>query len=224
MVVNRPAASPDPQGCPVYDVLALLEYLASGVQIFFTFLVGNVSTTVGPRCSDMFSCCGFPFPWSSVADPDPSDPYVSGPPGSGSGSTTQMYGSGSFYHYAKIVRKILIPSVLWLLFNFLSFRNYVNVPLKSNKQKNFKLHQNICFLLASWRSMTKIAGSGSISQRHGSAGSGSTPKCHGSGTLLRGPGCGVRMCFNFPSLWRPCCSVIVYLRGKYCKQVVWEIE
>ncbi len=41
-------------------------------------------------------------------------------------------------------------------------------------------------MLASWRSMKKIAGSGSgsgsISHRHGS-GSGSTPKCHGSGTL-----------------------------------------
>ncbi len=40
---------------------------------------------------------------SSVADsdPDPSDPYVFGPPG-----------SGSFYHQAKIVRKTLIPTVL----------------------------------------------------------------------------------------------------------------
>ncbi len=44
---------------------------------------------------------------SSVADPDsnpdPSDPYVFGPPGSG---------SGSLYHQAKIVRKTLIPTVL----------------------------------------------------------------------------------------------------------------
>jgi hypothetical protein len=43
---------------------------------------------------------------SSVADPDPPDPHVFGP--SGSGSTSQRYGSGSFYHYAKIVRKTLI--------------------------------------------------------------------------------------------------------------------
>jgi hypothetical protein len=42
---------------------------------------------------------------TSVADPDPnpSDPYVSGPQGSG---------SGSFYHQAKIVSKTLIPTVL----------------------------------------------------------------------------------------------------------------
>jgi hypothetical protein len=33
---------------------------------------------------------------SCVADPDP---HVFGPPGSGSNS--QMYGSGSFYHHAK---------------------------------------------------------------------------------------------------------------------------
>ncbi len=58
-------------------------------------------------------------------------------------------------------------------FDFLSLKNDVNVPSKSNRQK--KLCYKICFLLASWRSMTKIAGSGSrsgsgsISQKHGSA-------------------------------------------------------
>ncbi len=53
------------------------------------------------------------------------------------------------------------------LFDFLSLKNDVNVPSKSNKQK--KLCKNISFLLASSRSMTKIEGSGSINQRHGSA-------------------------------------------------------
>ncbi len=53
------------------------------------------------------------------------------------------------------------------LFDFLSLKNDVNVPSKSNKQK--KLCKKISFLLASWRSMTKIAGSGSTNQRHGSA-------------------------------------------------------
>jgi hypothetical protein len=37
----------------------------------------------------------------SVADPAPYNPYVFGPPGSG--SVSQRYGSGSFYHQAKIV-------------------------------------------------------------------------------------------------------------------------
>jgi hypothetical protein len=47
---------------------------------------------------------------SSVADPDPSsDPYVFGPPESG--SVCQRYGSESFYHQAKIASKILIPTV-----------------------------------------------------------------------------------------------------------------
>ncbi len=58
----------------------------------------------------------------SVADPDPAppDPLVFGPPGSGSGSTSQRYasGSGSFYHHAKIVRKTLIPTILWLFLTF----------------------------------------------------------------------------------------------------------
>ncbi len=41
-------------------------------------------------------------PPGSVADPEPNsdlpDPHVFGPPGSGSGSISQKYGSGSFYH------------------------------------------------------------------------------------------------------------------------------
>jgi hypothetical protein len=37
----------------------------------------------------------------------------------GSGSISQMYGSGSFYHHAKIVRKTLIPTVLLLLLHFI---------------------------------------------------------------------------------------------------------
>ncbi len=107
---------------------------------------------------------------TSVPDPDPSDPHVFGAPGSG--STSQRYGSGSdsgsgpFYHHAKIVRKTLIPAILWLFLIFLSLKNDVNVPSKSNKQKKIAL--KISFLLASWRLITKIAGAGSISQKHGS--------------------------------------------------------
>jgi hypothetical protein len=61
---------------------------------------------------------------SSVADPDPDsnpdqpDPRVFGPPGSGFGPTSQRYGSGSFYHHAKIVRKTLIPPIFLLFLNF----------------------------------------------------------------------------------------------------------
>jgi hypothetical protein len=46
----------------------------------------------------------------SVADPDPQDPYVFGP--SGTGSVSTRYGSGSFYQLTKIVEKTLIPTVL----------------------------------------------------------------------------------------------------------------
>jgi hypothetical protein len=80
---------------------------------------------------------------TSVADPDPNpdpeDPYVFGPPGSGSGygSISQRHGSGYFYHQAKIVRKTLIPNFLLLLFDFLSLKNDVNVCSKSITQKNF---------------------------------------------------------------------------------------
>jgi hypothetical protein len=59
---------------------------------------------------------------TSVEDPDP---YVFGPPGFVSGCVSHKYGSGSgsssrsFHHQAKIVRKILISSVLSLLCEFL---------------------------------------------------------------------------------------------------------
>ncbi len=101
---------------------------------------------------------------TSVADPDP---HVFGPPGSG--STSQRYGSGScsgsgsgsFYHHPKIVRKLknLDSYYFVTLSEFLSLKNDVNVASKSHKQK--KLCWKISFLLASWRSMTKIEGSGS---------------------------------------------------------------
>jgi hypothetical protein len=78
---------------------------------------------------------------TSVADPDPnpdpSDLYVFGPPGSGSISQIEVW-----------IRILLSPSKnckrnldsycfvasFWL---FISLKNDVNVPLKSNKQKNF---------------------------------------------------------------------------------------
>jgi hypothetical protein len=51
---------------------------------------------------------------NSVPDPnpDPPDPHVFGPPGSGSTSQRYGSGSGSFYHHAKIVRITLIPTIL----------------------------------------------------------------------------------------------------------------
>jgi hypothetical protein len=72
------------------------------------------------------------------------DPYVFGPPGSG--SISQRYGSGSFYHQAKI----LLP-----LFDLISLKNYVNVHSKRNKQKN--LWKTNLFFTASSMSMLKIA-------------------------------------------------------------------
>ncbi len=62
--------------------------------------------------------------------------YVFGPPGSGSIST--RYGSGSFYHQAKIVSKTLIQTVLWLLYDFSS---------KINKRKKLRKKNNLVAIL-----------------------------------------------------------------------------
>jgi hypothetical protein len=75
---------------------------------------------------------------------------ISGAPGTR--KICQRYGSGSdsgsrSFHQAKIVRKTLIPTVSWLLYDLLSLKNDVNVPSKSRAG----------------------VGSGSVSQRYGSA-------------------------------------------------------
>ncbi len=75
---------------------------------------------------------------TSVADADPSDLYVFGPPGS---ETNSEYRSGSgarsFYHQAKIVRKRLIPTVLWLLFYLLSLKNDVKYLQQEISRKTY---------------------------------------------------------------------------------------
>jgi hypothetical protein len=57
------------------------------------------------------------------------DPYVFGPPGSGSISTRYGSGSRSFFHQAKMIRKTLISE-------FLSLKNDGNVASKINRKKN----------------------------------------------------------------------------------------
>jgi hypothetical protein len=49
-----------------------------------------------------------PHVTGSVPETDPPDSRVFWP----SGSTSQRYGSGSFYHHAKIIRKTLKPTIL----------------------------------------------------------------------------------------------------------------
>ncbi len=130
----------------------------------------RIVKTDGHLETDLIFC-----PESSIADPDP---YDFGPPGFGFGSASQRYGSGPFYHQAKIVRKTLIPTVLWLLFDFLSLKNDENVRYLQKVISNKTFLTKNSFLLASWRAMVKIAGSGFES--------GSIPECQGSATTPKG--------------------------------------
>jgi hypothetical protein len=83
------------------------------------------------------------------------DPYVFGPPRSGSGSVSQNSEVrnririllSSSKNSKKNLDSYCSVTVLWLLFVFLSLKNDVNVPSKSIKRKNFK--NKISFLLAS---------------------------------------------------------------------------
>ncbi len=97
------------------------------------------------------------------------DPRAFWPPGSGSGSPSQEVWIRNrlwiririFLSSCKNNKKNLESYYFVTLFDFLSLKNNVNVHSKSNKQKNC-----VSFLLASWRSMTKIAGSGSRVRIH----------------------------------------------------------
>ena len=77
----------------------------------------------------------------SVPDPDLNpDPHVYGLPDTDPdplvrGVDLDLDPSIILHHQAKIIRKTLIFNVLCLLLDFLSSKNDVNVPLKSNKQK-----------------------------------------------------------------------------------------
>jgi hypothetical protein len=95
---------------------------------------GKVSSTVYSKWRSANLYLG-----TSVAYPDPSDPYVFGP----HGSRIRIHESQVWIRIrillssSKIVRKTLIPTVFLLLFDFLSLKNDVIVPSKSNKQKIF---------------------------------------------------------------------------------------
>ena len=73
--------------------------------------LGAAPAPLGPERKSHYVGTSVPDP---EPNPDPPDPNVFGPPGAGSGSISQRYGSGSrsFYRQAKIVRKTLIPTVL----------------------------------------------------------------------------------------------------------------
>jgi hypothetical protein len=77
---------------------------------------GGVAALLGRR----FSVTAEEYRSSLISVVDPAllriHPYVFGPPGSG--SISQIYGSGSFYHQTKIVRKRFIPTVLYVLYSF----------------------------------------------------------------------------------------------------------
>jgi hypothetical protein len=150
-----------------------------------------IQNTAGLVFMMMVSCCqdlfGVPDP---DPNPDPPNPHIFEPPG-----------SGSFYQQAEMVIKTLIPTVLWLLLDFLSLKNDVNVPSKSNKQKNFFFKLVFCWHLEGQCRKYQDPDPGSGSE------SGSTPKCHESGIL------DLLIYFHEVRLW---CTL--YTRGCWQKQ------
>ncbi len=126
-----------------------------GLAVSLAYLSGGGGGSFPPP-NDFYTCLpsrrgrgvGVGTLWSSGADPDP-DPHVFGPPGFGSISLRygSGSGSGSFFHQAKKVRKTLIPTALWLIFDFLSLKMMYTYLQKVISKKTCK---KICFLLASW--------------------------------------------------------------------------
>ncbi len=142
------------------------------------FWLSKQRGTIVPR--NPLSSSHFKWVCFSVADPDPDSSYlyVFGPPGSGSISQRCGSGSGSFYYRAKIERKTLIPTALWLLFDFIYLKDDVSVPSKSNKQKNFFLNWFFVGIFRVTDENGRIRIHFSEAWIRGSR-SGSTTKCHG---------------------------------------------
>jgi hypothetical protein len=148
-----------------------------------------------------------------------------------------MYGSGSgsFYHQAKIVRKSLISTALWLLYDFLLLKNDVNVVAKKRRKKSFLV------------AILKVTEDNSRIQIRLSevriCESGSVPKCHGSTTLLIATGNVTRMsrirqmsCNTFLLAFFCCtvelrstlllqdtCMVCLLCRTVLCNNYVWVL-
>ncbi len=72
--------------------------------------------------SERNAVIGRPFRLPSKTGPVPFHPEILV-------TSVRGSGSGSIHHQAKIVRKTLISTVLWLLHDFLSLKNDVNVPV-----------------------------------------------------------------------------------------------
>ncbi len=85
-------------------------------------------------------------------------------------------GSGSFHHLAKILRKTLISTVLWLLHTIFFFEEWCKCTFK--KENNKKTETKKLWRQLSHRIRIRIHKS--VVQIRGS---GSVPKCHGSTTL-----------------------------------------
>jgi hypothetical protein len=140
-------------------------WLSSGRHLYFVWFSPQDNATLCGTCSEK----GLPYYFynsfvqcNGSGSKSGSGPYVFGPPGYG--SISQIWpGSGSSKNSKKNIDSYCFVTSLY---DFLSLKNDVNVPSKSNKQKKLR---KIIFLLTSCRSLTKIAGSGSISQRYGSA-------------------------------------------------------
>ncbi len=93
----------------------LLKQFGLGFECV-NYIFGNSISMTSQMFDVLLTCSKNYLQFYSVANPDqnpdPPDPHAFGPPGSGSESIRQRYGSGSFYHQAKIVRKTLIPTAL----------------------------------------------------------------------------------------------------------------
>ncbi len=105
-------AFPRAPDCNIIAILIFSKILENIRSSMCTTSINDTGGKLGDKISDQkglkYLLIHFFVVGSCVADPDP---RVFGPPESGSGSTSQRYGSGSFYHQAKIVRKTLIPTI-----------------------------------------------------------------------------------------------------------------
>jgi hypothetical protein len=89
-----------------------LRFYKQAEPAFFKFLPDGATIFLSVPCNHSYKCCG------------------SGSRSVGSGFVSQRTGYGSFFHHAKIVRKILSSTVCDVFTDFLSLKNNVKCTFK----------------------------------------------------------------------------------------------
>jgi len=122
-------------------LFTIILALVQGIAVIMCKILSHLEFYCCIKAGSWFLCCPQVFNHIMVAHPRPRAVFRQ------IGSVSQMYGSGSFHHQAKIRRKPLISTVLWLIYDFLFVKNDVNKPKNSEFTTLFNSQNTYQFVM-----------------------------------------------------------------------------